>query len=757
MPRLETIRMLADGLDLGDEDRAQLLLAARPGIQAISERMAVEAGTAGTHASPDEDLRIAPPIPPTAMIGRDEEIERLLSLLLDSDCRLITLTGPGGVGKTRLALEVARRAAPTFTWGAVFVDLVPASCSEAVASTIAQAVGAEESSHVTLSDSLRSTFAPRETLLVIDNFEHVLEAAPLLSDLLAASPGLRILTTSRAALRLRGETLFELQPLALPTDQETLDLERLATNPSVVLFVDFARRNSPDFSLTPDNAAVVANICQNLEGLPLAIELAAARVKFFGPAMLLERMDQRLSLLIDGPRDLPTRQQTLSNTVAWSYDLLTPAEQALFRRMAVFVGGSQLDSIEAINTAVGSTGAATWSVLSSLVEKSLVRRIDDPGGPPRFSMLETIREFAMNELACSGEEDVVRWAHARHFLEFAEGQSRNYMARVFTFGSRDRMVAEFDNIRAALKWFDAQQDATNFTRMVIATVDLFYDRGLYTEAIALCQRAKELAAVHPMEDRLQVRLACVLAQMANSMADSALAELTARECVDRLYKDPSNHDLLPNALIELTIAIREQRRFPEALATAEAALQCSRELGDQYLEAHSLFHVGKIKLFQGEQDQALHTLEESLALGRKIGAVATVIYANVYLAAERIVRGEVKEAAALLSGISQLWQSGGNKIEAGAFWLGYVGALAAQARLSEQAAVLYGFGYTFTGYCGVKGSIKSVFEGIIADLRCQFDESEFQALFDQGVDMTLDEAIALADEVFDSIERGAIA
>jgi predicted ATPase/transcriptional regulator with XRE-family HTH domain len=757
MPRLETIRMLAEGLALGDEDRSQLLLAARPGIQAISERMAAEARAADAHSPSDEDLRIAPPIPPTAMIGRDDEIDRLLSLLLDSDCRLITVTGPGGVGKTRLALEVARRAAPNFTWGAVFVDLVPASGPDAVASTIAQAVGAEESDHVSISDSLRATLAPRETLLVIDNFEHVLEAAPLLSDLLAASPGMRILTTSRAALRLRGETQFDLQPLATPADQETADLELLATNPSVALFVEVARRTAPDFSLAPENAAVVTHICQRLEGLPLAIELAAARVKLLGPALLLERMDQRLSLLIDGPRDLPTRQRTLANTIAWSFDLLTSDEQALFRRMAVFVGGGQLDSIEAINSAIGSTGAATWLGLSSLVEKSLVRRVDDWGGPPRFSMLETIREFALNELACSGEEDVVRWAHAGHFLEFAEGQPRDYMARVFTFGSRDRMVAEFDNIRAALKWFDAQQDVTNFTRMVIATVDLFYDRGLYTEAIALCQRAKELTEVHPLEDRLQVRLACVLAQMANSMGDSALAELTARKCVDRLQKDLSNHDLLPIALIELLTAIREQGRFPEALAIAKEALNLSRELGDQYLEAHSLYHVGKIHFLQGEPGQAINFWEESLVLGRRIGAMATVIFVVVYLAAERIVRGEVKEAAALLRGVSQLWQSGGNKIEAGAFWLGYVGALAAQARLPEQAAVLYGFGYTFTGYCGVKGSIKSVFEGIIADLRSQFDESEFRALFDQGVDMTLDEAIALADEVFNSIEHRAIA
>lgn len=239
MPRLETIRMLADALRLGEQDRAELLLAARPGIQAVSERLA-----AGARPAVGGDRRTAPPIPPTPMIGRDDEIDRLLSLLLDSDCRLVTVTGPGGVGKPRLALEVAHGAAPNVAWGAVFVELAPTPSPQAVAWTIAQAVGAEETSHASVGESLRATLAPRETLLVIANMEHVLEAASLLGELLATCPGVRIVATSRAALHLRGETLFELQPLAVPADRESADPELLAANPSVALVVEAVRRSA---------------------------------------------------------------------------------------------------------------------------------------------------------------------------------------------------------------------------------------------------------------------------------------------------------------------------------------------------------------------------------------------------------------------------------------------------------------------------------------------------------------------------------
>jgi predicted ATPase len=686
------------------------------------------------------------------MIGRDDDTDRLLSLLLDSDCRLVTVTGPGGVGKTRLALEIARRAAPNFAWGADFVNLAPVAGPGAVARAIEQAVGAEESSHATVDESLRATLAPRETLLVIDNLEHVLDAAPLLSELLATCPGVRILATSRAALRLRGETLFELHPLAVPTDRDMADIEMLVANPSVALFVDVARRSAPAFSVTSDNAALVARICRRLDGLPLAIELAAARVRLFDSALLDERLDHRLSLLIDGPRDLPARQRTLRDTIAWSHDLLTPAEQALFRRLAVFVNGAHLDSIEAIDAAAGSTAESTWVVLSALVEKSLVRRMDD--GPPRFSMLETIREFALDKLVSSGEEDAVREAHARHFLAFAEGRCRHHMERVFSFGSRDRMVAELDNLRATLGWFDARDDADHFVRLVVATNDYFFDRGLFSEAMALGRRAEALAAVRPVGDRAEGQVRSLLAFLAVANGDAAGAEVIARDAVDLLQADPANADQVPGALITLAVALREQHRFPEALAAAEEALQRARDCDDAYLVASALYHAGKIRFFLGEQGPAIRLLDESLAMSRRIGAVGTMVFAVAFLAAVRIQVGEVREAAALLGEVSRVWQNGGNKIEAGAFWLGYAGALAAQAGLDEQAAILYGFGFTFTGYCGVRGSIKREFEGIIAELQGRFDAAAFRALFERGVAMPLDKAIALASDVFDRIERG---
>jgi tetratricopeptide (TPR) repeat protein len=242
-----------------------------------------------------------------------------------------------------------------------------------------------------------------------------------------------------------------------------------------------------------------------------------------------------------------------------------------------------------------------------------------------------------------------------------------------------------------------------------------------------------------------------------TIGDVALAESIARNSLDLLQKDPANGDQVPSALIALAIALRDQQRLPDALATAKEALQRARACGDEYLAAHALWHVGKIMLFQGERSTAIALLEESLALSRRIGAMASMFFATSMLAAIRIQSGEVQEATALLSELSRLWQNGGNKIESGAFWLGYVGALAARAGLDEHAAILYGFGYTFTGYCGVRGTIKPELEGVIADLRGRFDEPEFQALYDRGVDMSLDEAITLANDVFHCIEHGAVA
>lgn len=751
-PRLETIRMLSAALTLGDEARADLLAAARPELRLPGEHPSAEPRGTVFDANAVREHGIGLPIPPTPMVGRDQEVRELMSLVLDSNTRLITLTGPGGVGKTRLALEIARRAAPAFTWGAVFVDLSPVASPDSVASAITQSLGIHESSEVPLSETLRNAIAPRHMLLILDNFEQVIEAAPLAGTLLAVAPGLRVISTSREALRLRGETVVAIQPLSVPEDYESMDLPKLAAIPSIALFVDVARRGMPEFSLTPENASAVTGICQRLDGLPLAIELAATRVKLLPPPMLLKRMDQRLPLLVGGPRDLPVRQQTLRNAISWSYDLLSSDEQMLFRGLAVFTGGARLDSIEAVNAAGENLDSDLLSVLASLFEKNLVRRVDDPDGTPRFSMFDTVQEFASEKLRCSSEGDAIRWAHARHFLEFAEGYFRTYKGRVNTLGVHDRVILDFDNIRRGIDWFSAQQTSSEHARFVVAMTDYFFDRGLYRDADALCQRSLELASVHPLGDRLQGQILALRALTSVATGNQLLAESTARQSLELLQRQPADRDQASNALVMLAVALREQGRRSEALPYAEEALRISRQLNDQHLEAFMLYHVGKLEYYLDNIERAVTVLEESLALARRAGAVATGLYAIAILAIVRIREGDVSEAASLLKEAPQLWKSGGNRNEAGAFWIGYAGALAAVAGLHEPAARLFGFASTFIGYCGVLGIVHHKLGDVFANLRAQFDESDFEAAYDAGARMTLAEAVALALDVVNQAE-----
>jgi transcriptional regulator with XRE-family HTH domain len=325
-PRLETVRLLADALGLDEAERVELLAAAHPRVLAPAER---------ERAHPPARL----PVPPTRLIGREPEVAAVTQLLAQDDIRLVTLTGVGGTGKTRLALAVAADVRDQYPDGVYFVDLSPLTDSALVMPTIAATLGVREVVGEPLSQTLTGFLADKQLLLLLDNCEHVVDAAPDLATLVATSPQLAVLATSRGALRIRGEREVPLPPLPLPASDRLPPLDELARVPAVALFVDLAAASQPDFAFTADNSAAVADICRRLDGLPLAIELAAARIKVLTLAALLTRLEQRLPLLTGGSRDLPTRQRTMRDAIAWSYDLLAPDEQALFRRLGIFAGG----------------------------------------------------------------------------------------------------------------------------------------------------------------------------------------------------------------------------------------------------------------------------------------------------------------------------------------------------------------------------------------------------------------------------------
>ncbi len=355
--------------------------------------------------------------PPTPLLGREEELKRVGALLESSECRLLTLVGPGGVGKTRLGLQVATDLLESFDGGAFFVDLAPVVEPDLVLTTIASALGVRETPGQPLVESVRARLRQGRVLLLLDNFEQVLSAAPLVAELLGTCPDLSVLVTSRAVLRLRGEYEFPVSPLALPDLSRLPDLETLVDSPVVALFAQRARAVQTDFRVTEENASSVATICVRLDGLPLAIELAAARIKLLRPHELLIGLNSRLRLLTGGARDLPARHRTLRAAISWSYDLLSDDERRLFHRASVFAGGCSLEALEAICEGDdGQNGFDALEGVSSLLDHSLLRRVEQPEGEARFGMLETIREYALERLEMSEEGETVHRRHAEYCL-----------------------------------------------------------------------------------------------------------------------------------------------------------------------------------------------------------------------------------------------------------------------------------------------------------------------------------------------------
>jgi predicted ATPase len=452
-PRADTLALLVEALGLSEEHRAILEAAARP--------IPSELNSAAMPTRRQGNL----PLQLTSFVGREQEARTVRALLGRDDTRLVTLTGPGGVGKTRLAFHVAAQLGDAFPDGLFAVDLAPVADRDGAIQAIGRALG-EVDERLTPT-ALIESLGPKRLLLLLDNFEHLLAAAPLVVELLRSCPRIKVLATSRAALRVSGEQEFPVQPLPVPDLTCLPAVSALMDYPSVGLFVERSARVRLNFTLTVDNAAAVAAICARLDGLPLALELAAARVRTLPPRVLLERLQgvpnaPSLGLLAGGLRDAPARQQTLRDTIAWSHALLTPDEQIIYRRLAVFAGGCTLeaaDAVCALPVDVGSTSASPateWSreidivdALNSLLDKSLLGQEDGSDGEPRVRMLETIRAYAWEQLVVAGEEEALRRRHAEYYLAMVETTGALLFA-----GERKRLrlAAEQDNVQAALRW-----------------------------------------------------------------------------------------------------------------------------------------------------------------------------------------------------------------------------------------------------------------------------------------------------------------
>ena len=732
-PQRATVQLLAEGLSLTEPERAALE-AAVP-----SRHRPLDHADQSLNQPSSPSVPIPPPtnlLPePTPFIGRRQEMATLNQLLDRPQIRLVTLTGPGGSGKTRLALEAAMARLTAYPDGIFWVSLAPLSDPALVAPSIAAVLGITDTGEHSPLETLKRALRKKRLLLVPDNFEHLVDAAPLIGDLLRSCPSLQVLVTSRAILHLAAEHEFPVSPLSLPTLTLVPDLSALSQSDAVALFVDRAQAARPDFVLTHENASYVAALCHRLDGLPLALELAAARIRVLPPQALFGRLSRRFDILTGGARDRPTRQQTLRGAIGWSYSLLSPDEQTLFARLSVFVGGWTLEAAEAVCHAERDLAIDVLDGLTSLVEQSLLPQEGE--SESRFGMLETIREYAAEKLEERGEVQEIQRRHALYFLEFAEGIRPELDGPEQSEGFK-RLDEEHNNLRAVIDWACDSGEVEVGLRLAISA-ESFLDRGYVTEVggwferLLAMERSSGVAVSSSVRTEALLLAAFCDAVQGNVERARALAEEGITQVAE--LRDPREVAYRLQGAGSLFRVLGDHGRASALLTEARALLT---ELGDKAGLGVVLVNLGYIAREEGDAERVVELCRESAQLSREVGNSPYVAYALCNLGVAAHMLGDLDRARALCQEALQLCDK--------------MGMVTHRARmLADLAAIVRDQGdidgaetLLIEGLQLCRAGVCPGYEGYLALAREALGEERFTRVWEEGRAMTVDQAIAYA-------------
>ena len=737
-PYPPTIRALADALELSEQERASLL-----------EQIAGDSAATGEVAPASRTL----PASSRPLIGRDDDIGRVVALMLEDGARLVTLTGPGGVGKTSLALEVARRAIESFPDGVEVIPLDTLDDPDLVLSWIAARFGLSGVHRDAEAAALRGYLLNRRLLLVLDNVEHLLPAAGDVAELLVDSPGLTVLATSRAPLRLTFEREYLVEPLRLPSSGEHATADDIAASDAVRLLVERAQAISPSFALTDGNVTAIAAVAQRLDGLPLALELAASRLRILGPTELLRRLDQAVPLLSGGARDLPERQRTIRQTIAWSYKLLDPGAQTLFRQLSLYVGGCDVEALDAL----GASGTDPLEAIATLVEHALVF-VETRDGATRYRMLEVVRQFAHEQLVETGELERASELHFEWFLNLAVAaeQKLRYSEQLWWL---QRLELEHGNIRAALAWAIASPHPARregALRIAGSLWAFWYVRGHVVEGETWLRRVLDASPAQPTEARAIAQFGLGMLGISLMDLDDAVATL---ETSLALAEASGSRMAVALAHFGLGDATRIRRDHDRAEVHYQRALEFFREVGDQAWIGNALNGTAVLAFVTGRLDRAEAYGREGLQVLRACGDLRNIAEAIVILGEVARLRHEIPLAASHYAEALASFHALGDRLAA-LHTVSYIAAIAAErgeiVRAARLASAVNTSHNELTQHRG-RNLLAWMDEPATTRMRSAIGDAAFDRAWGEGQRLALDTAIAEAEVLATELAGGEVA